>query len=363
MGKEFKVLSLFSGCGGMDLGFEGGFDLPHLGRSYEKLPFSTVFACDILPGAKKVWEENFRRQAYWGANVGNHDIFRLGSVVDLVKAEWRGEECFPSDVDVVTGGFPCSQFSISGKRKGFDSGKGHNGGKTDKSIESVGKLHHWMAEVLKIVKPKVFVAENVDGLLSMPRELDEITSEFHSLGYAVTVNQVDAAQWGVPQSRKRLIFIGHRDKAGSRFVHMPPPDGRFLPASMAFKGLLEPGESGDPDQMAFSGAKFHGPHCQGDTEVDPRKPGPTIRAEHHGNIQFRRLSVGHGGKNFEDLERGLPERRMSVRECLRIQGFPDNFKMTPTVSPSMAYVLVGGAVPPPLAHAVAKNLIPHLEGR
>ena len=95
----------------------------------------------------------------------------MESIVDLVKRFKRGEvDVFPSGVDVVTGGFPCQDFSIAGKRKGIYSDKGHDGKLIHEdapTIESRGQLYMWMREVISIVKPKVFVAENVKGLTNL----------------------------------------------------------------------------------------------------------------------------------------------------------------------------------------------------
>ena len=91
--------------------------------------------------------------------------------------------------------------------------------------------------------------------------------------------------------------------------------------------------------------------------------GPTIRSEHHGNIEYRRLSIEHEGQHKDELEAGLQERRLTIRECARIQTFPDDYKfVTPAdgekkgVSASDAYKLIGNAVPPLLAYHIAKRL-------
>ena len=106
-----------------------------------------------------------------------------------------------------------------------------------------------------------------------------------------------------------------------------------------------------------------GTHCQGQTEVKMEAVGPTIRSEHHGNIEYRRLSAEHGGKHTDELAAGLSERRLTVRECARIQTFPDDYqfilkktKDNASVSASDAYKIIGNAVPCVLAYNIAKNI-------
>jgi DNA (cytosine-5)-methyltransferase 1 len=109
-------------------------------------------------------------------------------------------------------------------------------------------------------------------------------------------------------------------------------------------------------------ARFYGAHCQGQKEVDLDQPSMTIRADHHGQIEFRRLSAANGGRNVMELKRGLPERRLTVRECARLQTFPDDFEFVvlgpagERVGVRNAYLAVGNAVPPLLAYHLAARL-------
>lgn len=127
------MLSLFSGCGGMDLGFEGGFvchrkSIPAKSKRIKQAinddwvllkrnRFTTVFANDILPEAMNTW---IRYMSRFGKDPW---IYRPESIVELVKRHQSGEKVFPDHVDIVTGGFPCQDFSVAGKRKGFESDK------------------------------------------------------------------------------------------------------------------------------------------------------------------------------------------------------------------------------------------------
>jgi len=106
-----------------------------------------------------------------------------------------------------------------------------------------------------------------------------------------------------------------------------------------------------------------GKHCQGQSEIDLNDIGPTIRSEHHGNIEFRRLSKKNGGKILRELDKGRIERRLTIRECARIQTFPDDYMfIVPSngekkgVSASDAYKIIGNAVPPLLGFHIAKRL-------
>lgn len=404
--KTLNVLSLFSGCGGMDIGFEGAFAVhsdsvnellaPNFIDRYAEnsfvllkpTRFRTVFANDILPEARNAWTGYFR------ARNRPENIYHLGSIVDLVKRHGQGEAIFPENTDVVTGGFPCQDFSLAGKRRGFGSHKDHYGRtieRSEASVETRGQLYMWLKEVVEITRPKIFVAENVKGLTNLSNVKDIIQKDFESIngnGYLVLPPKVlHAADYGVPQNRERVIFIGISKeslspkalkKLNSRNIDenydpYPPPThgytakGKNLkkPVTLGavFQGLAEPGESDDPSQQYYSKARFMGRHCQGQKEVDLNGIGPTIRAEHHGNIEYRRLSAANGGTKTGELDRGLPERRLTPRECALIQTFPPDYNfVTPTgkrrftVSPSAAYKIIGNAVPPLLAYNIAKRL-------
>ena len=351
---KLRVLSLFSGCGGMDIGFEGGFICHRksvnpkndwieetLNANWVRLKetnFTTVFANDILEEAKATWSSYMCKRGH------SSDSYRLESIVDIVKRHQHGFDEFPENIDVVTGGFPCQDFSVAGKRKGFDSNKDHNGKQrleNAPSEETRGKLYFWMKQVIDITKPKIFIAENVKGLVNLGDVKTIIQKDFASAddnGYIVLTPQVlHAADFGVPESRERVIFIGIRKdvlrpealKALENEV-LPPEYNPYPSPTHAysnnnnslvepvvcgdvFQGLLEPDFTSDLSQKYYSKAKYMGSHCQGQKEISLNKIGPTIRSEHHGNIEFRRLSLEHGGVIEQELSAGLPERRLTPR--------------------------------------------------
>ncbi len=400
-----RLLSLFSGCGGMDLGFEGGFIchrksvLPdsdwisaYDGEEWVHLKpnrFQTVFANDILKEAQVAWTY------YMGTRGHDKAIFHTESIVDLVKRHHAGEMIFPEKIDIVTGGFPCQDFSIAGKRRGFESNKDHTGKRRlddEPSEETRGKLYYWMKQVIDITKPKIFIAENVKGLVNLGDAKSIIQRDFAEAdgdGYLVPDPQVlYAGNYGVPESRERVIFIGIRKSAlrpkalkalssnpiPPEYDPYPKPthactaesEGSLPPVVCRdiFAGLDEPEDSADPSQRFFSGAKYMGAHCQGQKEIALDKIGPTIRSEHHGNIEYRRLSTEHGGIMTDELARGWRERRLTPRECALIQTFPPDFPFVRqkedgkrfVLSASGAYKVIGNAVPPLLAYHIARRV-------
>lgn len=396
-----KLLSLFSGCGGMDIGFEGNFICSKQSINTDIHPdwitsedgnwvtvaptiFDTVFANDIRPDAKAAWVSYFTDR-----KENPNEIYHLDSIVDLVKKAKAGEDIFPKDIDIVTGGFPCQDFSIAGKRLGFNSHKSHLGvalAEDEPSIESRGQLYMWMRDVVSLTAPRMFIAENVKGLTNLKDVKDIIEHDFAQAGnggyLVVPAKVLYAPEYGVPQSRERVIFFGFKksslkNEAKTALLseniptdYDPYPvkthgDGLapFVTCADVLGDLVEPEDSTDPSQRKYSKAKYMGSHCQGQTEIKLDSVGPTIRSEHHGNIEYRRLSAEHGGKHTDELKAGLPERRLTIRECARIQTFPDDYQFilnktetNKAVSSSDAYKIIGNAVPCVLAYNIAKNI-------
>ena len=169
--------------------------------------FNTVFANDILSDAKTAWVEYFSKRKE-NANL----IYHLESIVDLVKKAHSGENVFPTNIDIVTGGFPCQDFSVAGKRLGFNSNKSHIGTVLDNdepSVENRGQLYMWMREVITLTEPKLFIAENVKGLTNLEDVKEVIEHDFSKAGgngyLVVPAKVLCASDYGVPQSRERVI--------------------------------------------------------------------------------------------------------------------------------------------------------------
>lgn len=399
-----RVASLFSGCGGMDLGFEGNFnvltksiadlkDFKNSKSRFSRLPetsFETAFACDVAHSARTAWLNYF-----CDVRGAQETVFKLESIVDVVKTLQNSSdpyELLPTGnqrIEVVTGGFPCNDFSVAGKRLGFESEKSHRGNKSiidteleDPTVENRGMLYYWMKEFVAQVRPAVFYAENVKGLVSLGDAQKIIAHDFAEVGdssyFVLPVRVLRAIDYGVPQTRERVIFIGidkTRLNSRSRKIvdslgendPLPPSidlypqathgngELAYVTARDAFVGLVEPELSNDAAQQSYSQAKYMGKKLQGQAEVRLDAPGPTIRAEHHGNIEFRRLDAVNGGTNGDGRQR-----RLTVRECARLQTFPDDFPFVSQsprrLSASDGYRAIGNAVPPLLAWRLARRL-------
>ncbi len=300
---NISVISLFSGCGGMDLGFQGGFTF--LGRHYNRHPFQVIWACEINEAACRTYRQN----------VSKH--IRKGDIWDLIDE-------LPSQTDVVIGGFPCQDISVNGKGAGI-AGK-HSG------------LYRAMVEAVERTKPKIFVAENVKGLLMHHHAgaLKKVLGDFGAIGYDVTYQLYHAADFGVPQTRERVIIVGTLPGV-KPFVHPKPILGAnsYVTAMDAIHDLI-----GLPEDESFNHiwSRANRSPDQGDRRLIADRAGYTIRAECHGNIQW----------HYE-----LP-RRISMREAARIQSFPDTFIFDAKLRETERQI--GNAVPPVLAWHIAKAI-------
>ncbi len=311
--KTYSVLSLFSGCGGLDLGFRGNFTF--LDKKYPKNNFEVVWANDIEKNACLTYRNYFKHNIVCGD---------IRNIIDNSHLELFDQK-MPSNVDILIGGFPCQDFSHAGKRKGFESKR--------------GTLYQSMSEVIKRTQPVLFLAENVKGLLTMNKggAIKKIVSDFEQLGYHVSYKLFLSADFEVPQKRERVVIIGTKKSVLPIFRFSKPvtDKNKWITLEKAI-GDLQNLEEGKFTNHFWSKAKKN--NGQGNSSVLKDFPGPTMRAEHHGNIEF------HWNK----------KRRLSAREAARIQSFPDDFNFYP--STSSAYKQIGNAVPPVFAWHIAKSI-------
>ena len=250
----------------------------------------------------------------------------------------------------------CNDFSHAGKRKGFESTTGHDlKEKVDTEKEnSRGTLYKSFVEVVKRVKPKIFVAENVYGLLTMKNEpIKQIMKDFSEVGYDVDYQVVYCPEFGIPQTRKRVIIMGiskDRNIDISEGWNIISKNKTECNIGKYFKHLKEPDESTDISQMVYSKAKKL-QKGQGQTEINLNSFAPTMRAEHHGNIEFRR----HTNSKININEKTMIERRLTVREAGLIQTFPPDYIFSNKKNMT-AYKYIGNAVPPLLGYLIADKV-------
>lgn len=296
--KMMSVVSLFSGCGGMDLGFIGDFNF--LGKHYEKTGFQIIWANEINSAACKTYRQN----------IGDHII--EGDINDTMDK-------LPQYADVVIGGFPCQDISVNGKMLGINGKR--------------SSLYTAIVETVKRLCPKVFVAENVGGLLLKKNvySLNRILEDFNNLGYNVEHHLYCASDYGVPQTRERVFIVGTQ-KELPVFIQPLPTCKEPVTAKEALSDLEMHGRD-EAFSHIWSFANVSGE--QGNRRLVANRPGYTIRAECHGNIQFHY---------------SLP-RRISMREAARIQSFPDSFLFPCKLRETERQI--GNAVPPVLAWHVA----------
>lgn len=308
---DYSVISFFCGCGGLDLGFRGDFN--YRGEYYAKLPFDIKAAYDF----NKLCIETYN--SYFGGHA---------HLVDLAEAD-------PGDfqkADVLIGGFPCQEFSSCGPLGGLDSDR--------------GKLYKVMVNYMKKHRPRVVVGENVINLLRMEdgAVINTITSDLKDAGYKVEVWNLFAPDYGIPQTRNRLFFICVRDDLeGFPVIPMPVFKDAHRSISWAIGDLESIDDESIPNQSQFfKASKAKKGNGQGDEKNEGNKPAYTIRANPKSRVQFH-YSL---------------ERRLTVRECARIQTFPDDFKFTHSMTTSISQI--GNAVPPVLGHVVASSIAEYL---
>lgn len=323
-----RVISLFSGCGGLDLGFErAGFEIP-IANEFDK--------------------------TIWDTFEANHPKTKL------IKGDIRNidEGDFPDEVDGIIGGPPCQSWSEAGALRGIEDDR--------------GKLFYDYIRILKDKQPKFFLAENVSGMLANRHSdaVKNIISMFEACGYDVSITLVNAKDYGVAQERKRVFYIGFRKDLGIHFVFpkgSTEDDSKKITLRDVIWDLQETAvPAGDKnhrnlnaingneyftgafstifmsrnrvkswDEQAFT-VQASGRQCQ----LHPQAP--------------KMLKVGKNDCRFAEGKEHL-YRRMTIREVARIQGFPDDFKFIYDIVDT-GYKMIGNAVPVNLAYEIAMEI-------
>jgi len=289
------VLDLFAGCGGLSLGFEAA--------GYKTIGF------EMNGDAANTYNENLNGECITAKLDINYD--------------------FPS-ADIIIGGPPCQPFSVGGNQKGVDDTR--NG-------------FPIFIEAVKKIKPKVFLFENVRGLLYSNKWYFEIIlDQLRDLGYIVDFQLLNAVNYGIPQNRERLFVVGHQSS-----FNFPKQDKNKVTVGEAIGDLMitTPPESKflNPAQDAYIAKYEKASDCVNPRDLYAHKPARTLTCRNLAGAtgDMQRVKVPDGRR-----------RRVLVREAARLQSFPDWFNFSGVESSQ--FYQIGNAVPPLLAYKVALNL-------
>lgn len=303
-----KIVSLFSGAGGLDLGL-------------------------IQAGHQVVWANDVDADAVatYQKNIGKHIVQEDICNIDISEIP---------DADVVVGGFPCQGFSQANLLRKVD--------------DSRNLLYKFFYETIRIKQPLFFIAENVRGILSLGggSAIARIIEDFGSAGYLTSVHIAYMPDYGIPQTRTRVFILGQRKDLGSNFLfnfprksHSPHGEGG-LKTWVSIKDALEhfpdPDEPNDIPNHVYSAYKLAFRNFTGHRPTNPDKPCPTI------------LARGNGKGGVCAIPHYNGKRRLSIRESASIQTFPENFIFVGAMN--SCYRQIGNAVPVLFAKLLGEEL-------
>jgi DNA (cytosine-5)-methyltransferase 1 len=363
MGKNINLIDLFCGCGGFSRGFKDA-------------GFNVMMGIDVWKDATITYQKNFPN-----AKVLEEDLSKIDGekILSILK-------CKREDIDVIIGGPPCQGFSVSGKRLIDDPRN---------------ELYKSFVRIVEYIKPKVFVMENVPGLVKLfdGKVKDEVISDFTSVGYNVTLQTLLACDYGVPQSRKRVFFIGVNNESSLRkdcYFEFPNPthgEGRtysYVTSKAAIDDLplLNDNIMGDEPTSYISSPRNSFQEIMRKNSLEVFNHLATVHKQQTREI----IALVPDGGNYKDLPEELwgtrkvniawtrmnsqkpcftidtghnhhfhyfANRVPTCRESARIQSFPDDFIFYGTKTSQLKQV--GNAVPPMLAQAIARKIKELLE--
>jgi len=303
-----NIVSLFSGAGGLDLGF-------------------------VQAGHRVVWANDLYADAVetYRKNIGDHIV-----CADITKV--KSDE-IPS-CDMVIGGVPCQGFSVANMKR--------------HATDERNVLYLQLLRVITDKSPAFFMAENVKGLLSFERGrvFSRILEDFSNAGYRVSYRLFNAADFGVPQRRERVIIVGVRNDLKYDYEFPSPTHCKggqgglpgWVGVGDALADLPDPDAVNEVPNHIYSKYKLNFNGYIGHRPLDPRNPAPTVtaRGDDRGGVVI--------------LPHPNAKRRMTGRELATVQGFPRDFEFCGQLS--SVYRQIGNAVPPLLSKAIAEKF-PH----
>lgn len=304
------VVSLFSGAGGLDYGIKSAGN-------------TIVWANDIDKNAVETYKHN----------IGNEILCADISTIDIKDIP---------DCDVVIGGFPCQGFSQANLRRSIDDER--------------NQLYKFYYQVIAEKQPMFFIAENVKGILTLGdgEVLKQILLDFESAGYVVELHKVNMANYGIPQTRERVIIIGQnkRKVCGKMLFQFPKElyskEGlnglkKWVSIKDALDKYPDPDKPNDLLNHVYSKYKVVYRNFTAHRQTNPDYPSPTI------------LARGNGKGGVCAIPHYNGKRRLTIRESAAIQTFPDDFEFFGSMG--ACYRQIGNAVPVKFAHLLGKELV------
>lgn len=318
---KLKTVDLFAGIGGIRTAFE-------------RVGFETVYSNDFDSNCKKTYDNTFKSPKLTLKDITKRSDKNFRSVLDDIKN---------LKYNILLGGFPCQAFSIAGYRRGFQDSKGR------------GDLFFYIAEIIDKTKPEAFLLENVKNLQNHDggKTYKIIKATLQKIGYKVVEKVLNAKDYGnIPQTRERIFIVGFRSKIAFNKFKFPDP----IPLTKRVNDLLE--------DKVDNNFYYNGTPLWNKLKNQEIKPGVVYQwrriylRENKSNVcPTLTANMGTGGHNVPIIKDNKGVRKLTPRECARLQGFLDEELVFPKdISRSQLYKQIGNSVPVPVIQRVAKNI-------
>lgn len=308
--RRYRTLDLFSGIGGIRLGFE-------------RHNFQTVFSNDFEPSCKITSDLNFSAPQ-----------MTLGDITQILP------ESLP-EFDLLLGGFPCQAFSVAGYRQGFSDQKGR------------GNLFFTIAHILEELQPTAFFLENVKNLQGHDRgrTFQIILETLKQLGYSVRFEVLNTMKHGnLPQNRERIYIVGFRDALQAASFEFPPQ----VDLKLKVQDLLD---DSVPDRYYYDGKPLYPRlvNAVNSKETVYQWRRKYVRENKQQVCPTLTANMGTGGHNVPIILDNKGIRKLTPRECARFQGFPDSYQLPP-IADSLLYKQIGNSVSVSVVEAIAHEI-------
>jgi len=333
----YKVISLFSGAGGSTEG-------------YKQAGYNVIAAVEFVDYQANNYRLNHSGKIY------EDDIRKIDPINILNDFNIKVGE-----LDILDGSPPCASFSTAGKRSKLWGKEKIYSNKKQRTDD----LFYEYIRFLEIMKPKIFVAENVSGLIKgvAKGKFNQILNEFRKLDYNVKCKVLNSKYYGVPQSRERVIFIGVR-KDLDIDPCFPDPDNNIITIKKAFENL--PKENKIQSDFLINQARYYIKGWYGILLKIPKNPSKVLKGSKYANgsyFNLSRLSYNapsdticqmNGEKSASGNCHPIYDRKLTIYEVKRICGFPDDYKLEGSFK--QQWEAMGRSVPPPLIKSIAKTI-------